>query len=58
MNLFLLQILIKALTDYGIEFPKIPELKPKHYRIHLSKAERKGKSFEEIQMMRKEKLNV
>jgi hypothetical protein len=36
--------------------PSIPEPKPIGYGIHLSKAERKGKTREELQKMREEKI--
>ncbi len=33
----------------------LPEPKPEGYGIHLSKAERKGKAWQELQAMRKAK---
>ena len=36
----------------GIAFPRLPEPKPKGYGVHLSKAQRKGKSWSELQALR------
>ena len=38
--------------------PSLPEPKPEGYGIHLSKAERKGKSFAELQALRAERKNA
>ena len=38
------------------ELPRLPEPKPKGYGVHLSKAERKGKTPAELQAMRQAKL--
>jgi NAD(P)H-nitrite reductase large subunit len=35
--------------------PGAREPNPSYYRVHLSKAERKGKTFDEIQRMRAER---
>ena len=36
----------------GFRMPRIPQGKPRHYYKHLSKAERKGKSYAELQAMK------
>jgi hypothetical protein len=38
------------------ELPRLPEPKPRGYKVHLSKAERKGKTPEELQAMREARL--
>ena len=37
--------------------PRLPEPKPKGYGVHLSKAERRGKSPAELQRLRAERMN-
>jgi len=34
------------------ELPRLPEPKPPEYKVHLAKAERKGKTPEQLQAMR------
>lgn len=45
-----------ALAAYGADLgaPAIHPPKPRHYRVHLLKAERRGKSFVELQALRAE----
>jgi len=38
------------------ELPRLPEPKPRGYKVHLSKAERKGKTLEELHAMREARL--
>jgi hypothetical protein len=38
--------------------PSLPEPKPKGYGVHLSKAERRGKSFSDLQALREERKNA
>ena len=40
------------------ELPRLPEPKPKGYGVHLSKPERRGKSFIELQVLREERMNA
>jgi hypothetical protein len=34
----------------------LPEPKPRHYRTHLSKSERRGRTYAELQAMRAERM--
>ena len=38
------------------KFPKIEIPRPPSYKIHLTKSERKGKTYKELQRMRIEKI--
>lgn len=37
---------------YSPPLPRLPAPKPKGYGVHLTKAERRGKSFSELQALR------
>ena len=44
--------MILASEGQGLPRPKLPKPKPPGYGVHIPKALRKGKTFEELQAMR------
>lgn len=46
-----------AYLDADGMLPALTGPKPRYYRVHLSKAERRGKSYAEFQALREERLD-
>jgi hypothetical protein len=55
----MLAMMAPAFTgEGGPSLPRLPEPKPEGYGVHLSKADRRGKSVAEIQHLRAERLQT
>jgi len=46
---------LMSFTDDRVRMPRIRKRKPDLYFVHLTKAERKGKTWEEIQDLRRQR---
>jgi hypothetical protein len=57
MMMYALAMMARGIGEDVPALPRLPELKPEGYGVHLSKAERRGKTPAELQRMRAERRN-